>query len=57
MTAQLLDRFGKGIRGAPRDTLVGELPPPEVRGPSFGIVLGSVVAFAEAVICHVDRVN
>ncbi|MGQ0799204.1 MAG: MFS transporter, partial [Pseudomarimonas sp.] len=27
-TARLLDRFGKGVRGAPRDALVGDLAPP-----------------------------
>lgn len=36
-TARLLDRFGKGIRGAPRDALVGDLAPPEVRGAAFGL--------------------
>lgn len=36
-TARLLDRLGKGIRGAPRDALVGDLTPPEVRGAAFGL--------------------
>lgn len=36
-TARLLDRFGKGIRGAPRDALVGDLAPPEIRGACFGL--------------------
>lgn len=36
-TARLLDRFGKGIRGAPRDALVGDLAPPEMRGAAFGL--------------------
>lgn len=36
-TARLLDRFGKGIRGAPRDALVGDLAPPAVRGAAFGL--------------------
>ncbi|HSR66115.1 MAG TPA: MFS transporter, partial [Xanthomonadaceae bacterium] len=35
--ARLLDRFGKGIRGAPRDALVGELAPPAIRGACFGL--------------------
>lgn len=35
-TARLLDRFGKGIRGAPRDALVGDLAPAEIRGACFG---------------------
>lgn len=35
--ARLLDRLGKGIRGAPRDALVGDLAPAEVRGAAFGL--------------------
>jgi MFS family permease len=35
--ARLMDRFGKGIRGAPRDALVADLSPPELRGASFGL--------------------
>jgi len=37
LTARLLDRFGKGVRGAPRDALVADLTPPEVRGAAFGL--------------------
>ncbi len=37
VTARFLDRIGKGIRGAPRDALIGDLAPPEVRGASFGL--------------------
>lgn len=36
-TARLLDRFGKGIRGAPRDALVSDLTPREIRGAAFGL--------------------
>jgi len=35
--ARLLDRVGKGIRGAPRDALVADLTPPEIRGAAFGL--------------------
>jgi MFS family permease len=35
--ARLLDRVGKGVRGAPRDALVADLVPPEVRGAAFGL--------------------
>ncbi len=35
--ARFVDRLGKGIRGAPRDALVGELSPPEIRGASYGL--------------------
>jgi MFS family permease len=37
LTARLLDRVGKGIRGAPRDALVADLAPPHVRGAAFGL--------------------
>ncbi len=35
--ARSMDRFGKGIRGAPRDALVADLTPPELRGAAFGL--------------------
>ena len=46
-TARLLDRVGKGIRGAPRDALVADLAPPEQRGAAFGLrqALDTVGAF------------
>lgn len=37
VTARLADRIGKGIRGAPRDALVADLAPPELRGAAFGL--------------------
>ncbi|MCA1714936.1 MAG: MFS transporter, partial [Gammaproteobacteria bacterium] len=37
VAARFLDRIGKGIRGAPRDALIGDLAPAEVRGASFGL--------------------
>jgi MFS family permease len=37
LTARFLDRVGKGIRGAPRDALVAEIAPPEIRGAAFGL--------------------
>lgn len=37
VTARLLDRFGKGIRGAPRDALIADITPPEIRGAAFGL--------------------
>ncbi len=36
-TARLLDRVGKGIRGAPRDALVADIALPEIRGAAFGL--------------------
>jgi MFS family permease len=35
--ARLLDRVGKGIRGAPRDALVADLSPPHLLGAAFGL--------------------
>ena len=37
VTARLIDRVGKGIRGAPRDALVADVTPPEIRGAAFGL--------------------
>ena len=37
LTARLLDRVGKGVRGAPRDVLVAEIAPPHLRGAAFGL--------------------
>ncbi len=37
LTARLMDRAGKGIRGAPRDALVADLAPPDMRGAAFGL--------------------
>jgi MFS family permease len=35
--ARLLDRTGKGVREAPRDALVADLVPHEIRGASYGL--------------------
>ena len=37
LTARLLDRVGKGVRGAPRDALVADIAPPHLRGAAFGL--------------------
>lgn len=37
VTARLLDRVGKGIRGAPRDALVADITPAHLRGTAFGL--------------------
>ena len=36
-TARILDRIGKGIRGAPRDALIADLTPESIRGAAFGL--------------------
>lgn len=36
-TARFLDRIGKGIRGAPRDALIADVAPENIRGACFGL--------------------
>jgi MFS family permease len=47
LAARFMDRIGKGIRGAPRDALVADLAPPEIRGAAYGLrqTLDTVGAF------------
>ena len=54
-TARLLDRFGKGIRGAPRDALVADITPAAIRGAAFGLrqsmdTIGAVIGPLLAVV-------
>ena len=37
VAARLIDRVGKGIRGAPRDALIADITPPASRGASYGL--------------------
>lgn len=48
LTARFLDRIGKGIRGAPRDALIADLAPSDVRGAAYGLrqSMDTVGAFA-----------
>ena len=47
IAARFIDRIGKGVRGAPRDALIADLAPANLRGASFGLrqALDSVGAF------------
>ena len=36
-SARMIDRVGKGIRGAPRDALVADVTPSEIRGAAYGL--------------------
>ena len=36
VTARFVDRIGKGIRDAPRDALIADIAPEDLRGASFG---------------------
>ena len=53
--ARFVDRVGKGIRGAPRDALVADLAPPELRGVCFGLrqSLDTVGAFVGPLVAIV----
>lgn len=46
-SARMIDRIGKGIRGAPREALVADVTPPEIRGAAYGLrqALDTIGAF------------
>lgn len=55
LAIRLTDRFGKGVRGSPRDALIAESVDPSIRGRAFGFhraadhagaVVGPLIAFA-----------
>ena len=53
--ARFLDRLGKGIRGAPRDALIADIAPPQLRGASFGLrqsldTVGAVAGPSAAIV-------
>lgn len=48
VTARIVDRVGKGIRGAPRDALIADLAPPALRGAAYGLRQSLDVAGAVA---------
>jgi MFS family permease len=61
--ARMIDRVGKGIRGAPRDALVADVTPPEIRGAAFGLrqsldtvgaFLGPLLAVGLMLLWHND---
>jgi len=47
LVARVIDRIGKGARGAPRDALIADIAPPSIRGAAFGLrqALDTVGAF------------
>ena len=54
MGARLADRVGKGIRGAPRDAIIADETPPDIRGRAFGLrqaldTVGALIAPLAAV--------
>ena len=46
--ARIADRIGKGVRGAPRDALIADVTPPELRGAAYGLRQGLDTAGAFA---------
>lgn len=61
--ARFLDRVGKGIRGAPRDAIIGLVSPAELRGACFGLrqtldtigaFLGPLIAIALMLLLAAD---
>ena len=61
LAARVLDRFGKGVRGSPRDALIADSTAPELRGRAFGFhrsgdsigaVLGPLAALAILWLLH-----
>jgi MFS family permease len=55
VVARFIDRIGKGIRGAPRDALIGDVTPVELRGTAFGLrqAMDTVGAFVGPLIAMV----
>ena len=63
LSARLLDRIGKGIRGAPRDALMADIVPSHLRGAAFGLrqsldtvgaFLGPLLAVGLMLLWHND---
>jgi MFS family permease len=61
--ARVVDRIGKGIRGAPRDALIADIAPASIRGAAFGLrqsldtvgaFLGPALAIALMLAWHDD---
>jgi MFS family permease len=55
LAARFSDRIGKGIRGAPRDAMIGDMVPSGLRGAAYGLrqALDTVGAFAGPLIAIV----
>jgi MFS family permease len=63
VAARVLDRVGKGVRGAPRDALIADVTAPQLRGAAYGLrqaldtvgaVIGPLVAIALMLATHDD---
>ena len=59
LTARILDRLGNGIQSTPRDALVGDLAPENIKGACFGLrqslaVAGSFIGGFVGIWCMVS---
>jgi MFS family permease len=63
LAARVSDRVGKGIRGAPRDAMVGDMVPATLRGAAYGLrqsldtvgaFTGPLIAIALMTVLHND---
>ena len=63
IAARVLDRLGKGLRGAPRDALIADVTTPEQRGAAYGLrqtldtvgaVIGPLAAIGLMLATHDD---
>jgi MFS family permease len=62
LVARFVDRIGKGIRGAPRDALVADIVPREMRGAAYGLrqsldAVGALVGPLLAIVLMVGLAN
>ena len=60
--ARFVDRIGKGIRAAPRDALVADITPPQLRGAAYGLrqaldSIGSFIGPMLAIACMIWFAN
>jgi len=56
LAGRFIDRIGKGIRGAPRDALIADLVPKELRGTAYGLrqsldTTGAFLGPVLAIVC------
>ena len=63
IAARVIDRVGKGVRGAPRDALIADVTAPQLRGAAYGLrqtldtvgaVIGPLLAIALMLATHDD---
>src|SRR5450830_41808 len=62
VAARFVDRLGKGIRGSPRDALIADLTPADLRGNAFGLrqsldTVGAVLGPLLAIVCMAALAN